>query len=38
MLRERVSLRTAAYLHGVQRIVGAIREQGTREYFAQDPG
>lgn len=36
--RERVSLRTAAYLHGVQRIVGAIREQGTEEYFAQDPG
>lgn len=32
-----VSLRTAAYLHGVRRIVGAIREQGTEEYFAQDP-
>lgn len=36
--REGVSLRTAAYLHGVKRIVGAIREQGTEEYFAQDPG
>lgn len=36
--RERVSLRTAAYLHGVKRIVGAIHEQGTEEYFAQDPG
>lgn len=35
---EGVSLRTAAYLHGVKRIVGAIREQGTEEYFAQDPG
>ena len=32
-----VSLRTAAYLHGVKRIVGAIREQGTEEYFSQDP-
>ncbi|GAB4345293.1 MAG: glutamate dehydrogenase [Desulfobulbaceae bacterium] len=28
-----VSLRTAAYLIGVQRIAGAITEQGTREYF-----
>ena len=36
--REGVSLRTAAYLHGVKRIVGAIREQGTEEYFAQGPG
>lgn len=35
---EGVSLRTAAYLHGVKRIVGAIREQGTEEYFAQNPG
>ncbi len=31
--RKHISLRTAAYLHGVERIVGAIREQGTREYF-----
>ena len=31
------SLRTAAYLHGVKRIVGAIHEQGTEEYFAEDP-
>ncbi len=31
-----VSLRTAAYLHGVERIVGAIQEQGTREYFSED--
>ena len=36
--QEEVSLRTAAYLHGVKRIVGAIREQGTEEYFAQGPG
>ncbi len=36
--QQGVSLRTAAYLHGIQRIVGAIREQGTEEYFAQDPG
>ena len=31
-----ISLRTAAYLHGVKRIVGAIQEQGTREYFSED--
>jgi len=30
-----LSLRTAAYLHGVERIAGAISEQGTREYFQQ---
>ncbi len=29
------SLRTAAYQHGVKRIVGAIQEQGTQEYFSQ---
>ena len=28
-----VSLRTAAYIHGVSRIAGAIKEKGTREYF-----
>lgn len=28
-----ISLRTAAYLHGVRKIAGAISEQGTREYF-----
>lgn len=28
-----VSLRTAAYIHGVARIAGAIKEKGTREYF-----
>ena len=28
-----ISLRTAAYLIGVQRIAGAISEKGTREYF-----
>ena len=27
------SLRTAAYIHGVERIAGAISERGTREYF-----
>ena len=31
-----ISLRTAAYLHGVERIVGAIQQQGTREYFSED--
>jgi len=31
--QKAISLRTAAYLHGVQRIVGAINEKGTREYF-----
>lgn len=28
-----ISLRTAAYLQGVNRIAGAITQQGTREYF-----
>ena len=28
-----LSLRTAAYIHGVARIAGAIKEKGTREYF-----
>lgn len=27
------SLRTAAYLHGINRISGAMTEHGTREYF-----
>lgn len=31
--QKAISLRTAAYLYGVQRIAGAIGEQGTREYF-----
>lgn len=30
---KKTSLRTAAYIHGVQRIAGAISEKGTREYF-----
>lgn len=30
-----VSLRTAAYIHGVARIAGAIKEKGTREYFQE---
>lgn len=30
---KNTSLRTAAYIYGVQRIAGAISEQGTREYF-----
>ena len=30
---KKVSLRTAAYLQGVNRIAGAISQQGTREYF-----
>jgi len=30
---KNISLRTAAYLTGVQRIAGAITEKGTREYF-----
>lgn len=32
---KRISLRTAAYLHGVGRIVGAISERGTHRYFIQ---
>jgi len=31
--KEQCTLRTAAYLHGVERIAGAIQERGTREYF-----
>ncbi|MDQ7016743.1 MAG: Glu/Leu/Phe/Val dehydrogenase [Gammaproteobacteria bacterium] len=31
--KEETTLRTAAYLHGVERIAGAIQERGTREYF-----
>lgn len=30
---KNISLRTAAYLQGVNRIAGAISQQGTREYF-----
>ena len=30
---KNITLRTAAYLKGVERIAGAIRERGTREYF-----
>lgn len=30
---KKISLRTAAYLQGVNRIAGAITQQGTREYF-----
>ena len=33
---ETTSLRTAAYLHGVERIAGAIGQRGTREYFAEE--
>lgn len=32
---RQVSLRTAAYLHGIERISGAMTEHGTREYFQQ---
>lgn len=31
--QKNISLRTAAYLTGVQRIAGAISEKGTKEYF-----
>ena len=31
-----VSLRTSAYIHGVARIAGAIKEKGTREYFQEE--
>jgi len=30
---KKTSLRTAAYLQGVNRIAEAITEKGTREYF-----
>ncbi len=31
-----ISLRTAAYLQGVNRIAGAITQQGIREYFLNE--
>lgn len=34
--QKKTSLRTAAYIHGVQRIAGAISEKGTREYFQRN--
>jgi len=33
---KEVSLRTAAYILGVERIAGAITQQGTREYFLNE--
>ncbi len=33
---KQISLRTAAYLQGVQRIAGAITQQGTSEYFLNE--
>ena len=33
---KQVSLRTAAYLQGVNRIAGAIAQQGTLEYFRNE--
>lgn len=35
---KQISLRTAAYLHGIERISGAMSEHGTREYFQQYTG
>ncbi len=35
-VEKKTSLRTAAYLIGVQRIAGAISEKGTREYFQSE--
>ena len=32
---KQINLRTAAYLHGIERISGAMIEHGTREYFQQ---
>lgn len=34
-VEKQLSLRTAAYLVGVQRIAGAIGQKGTREYFGR---
>ena len=34
---KQISLRTAAYLHGIERISGAMTEHDTREYFQQQP-
>ncbi|WP_191603798.1 Glu/Leu/Phe/Val family dehydrogenase [Marinomonas algicola] len=31
--QKKLSLRSAAYLHGINRISGAMTEHGTREYF-----
>ncbi len=33
--QKKITLRTAAYLHGVKRIAGAIDEKGTQEYFSK---
>ena len=30
---KNISLRTAAYLVGVSRLSGAIRDKGTKEYY-----
>jgi len=35
-IEKNISLRIAAYLHGVTRIAGAMSERGTREYFQTD--
>lgn len=32
-LRHQCSLRTAAYIHGIERLAGAIDERGNRKYF-----
>ena len=34
-LSHECSLRTAAYIHGIQRIAGAIDQQGNRKFFSQ---
>ncbi len=34
--QKQISLRTAAYLHGVERISGAMSEHGTHEYFQKN--
>ncbi len=32
-LSHKCSLRTAAYIHGIERLAGAIEERGNRKYF-----
>jgi glutamate dehydrogenase (NADP+) len=32
-LNHKCSLRTAAYIHGIERLAGAIGQRGNRKYF-----
>ena len=38
LLRSSGTLRTAAYVHALNRIGSAIEAQGTQRYFAEEQG